>query len=184
MKQSLIVLICCLVTIAAHAQLQPTELDKSPLDLSYSPQSYPIAKFQGQKTGKPNARILYSRPQVKGRTIFGGEVKYGEVWRLGANESTEIEFFRDAMIGGKKVLKGRYTMYCIPAATSWTIIINKDLDSWGSFIYNAKLDVLRVSVPVQKNTEPVEAFTMYFDAQNDINILWDDVKVEVPVKFL
>ncbi len=173
-------LICCNLMFA---QTQPTDLDKSPMDMSYSPNAYPILKFQGKTTGTPNARLVYSRPQKKGRTIFGGEVKYNEVWRLGANENTEIEFFKDATFGGKKINKGRYTMFCLPNADNWTIIINKDNDNWGNFNYDEKKDILRVSVPVQKQTEPTENFTMYFDANNNLEILWDDVKVEVPVVF-
>lgn len=168
--------------LTVSAQMQPTELDKSPMDMCYSPNAYPIMKFQGKASGVPNARVIYSRPQKKGRVIFGNEVKYEEVWRLGANESTEIEFFKDATFGGKKVSKGRYTMYCIPTSDNWTLILNKDTDNWGNFNYDIKKDVIRTTVPVQK-TDPVENFTMYFDATNNLIIMWDDVKVSIPVSF-
>lgn len=170
----------CIITFA---QTQPTDLDKSPMDMSYSPNAYPILKFQGKATGIPNARLVYSRPQKKGRTIFGTEVKYNEVWRLGANENTEIEFYKDATFGGKKIAKGRYTMFCLPTADNWNIIINKDTDNWGNFNYDDKKDVLRTTVPVQKLNDAIENFTMYFDANNNLAILWDDVKVEIPVVF-
>lgn len=162
--------------------MPPAELDKSPMDMSYSPNGFPIMKFQGKATGTPNARVVYSRPQKRARDIFGGEVKYNEVWRLGANENTEIEFFKDASFGGKKILKGRYTMFCIPAAENWTIIINKDNDNWGNFNYDSKKDIYRITVPVQK-TDPVENFTMYFDDSNNLLITWDNIKVLVPVSF-
>ncbi|MES2777128.1 MAG: DUF2911 domain-containing protein [Bacteroidota bacterium] len=178
-----VVMAMMLAITMVKAQMQPTELDKSPMDISYSPNAFPIMKFQGKATGTPNARVMYSRPQKRGRTIFGGEVKYDEAWRLGANENTEIELFKDGTIGGKKIAKGRYSMFCIPTADSWTIIINKDLDNWGNFNYDSKKDLLRFSVPVQK-TDLVENFTIYFDISNNLLIMWDDVKVSIPMSFL
>jgi hypothetical protein len=136
--------------------------------------------MRGQVTDEPYARVLYSRPQKKGRVIFGGEVKYNEVWRLGANEATEMEFYKNAKINGKKIPKGKYTLFCIPSENKWSIIVNKDNHSWGSFIYNADKDVARIDVPVQRNNEMVEAFTMYFEGSNLV-IMWDEIKVNVPV---
>ncbi|HEX8461455.1 MAG TPA: DUF2911 domain-containing protein [Segetibacter sp.] len=160
-----------------------TDLDISPMDVSFYPSNYPMLKMKGQAVAaEPLARLLYSRPQKKGRTIFGEEIKYNEVWRLGANEATEIELFKNGTIGGKKILKGRYTLYCIPTETKWTIVINKDNYSWGSFTYKSQKDVARFDVPVQKVSEPTEALSMYFD-KNNLNILWDLIKVQVPVSF-
>jgi hypothetical protein len=152
------------------------------MDVSYYPANFPILKMRGQANGDPMARILYSRPQKKGRNIFGEEIKYGEVWRLGANEATEIELFRNATIGGKKVLKGRYTLYCVPTETKWTLVFNKDNYNWGSFGYKSEKDAVRVDVPVKKVDEATEALTMYFD-NNSLDILWDNLKAEVPVSF-
>lgn len=166
----------------AMAQPKPPDLDKSPMDVSYYPPNYPILKMQGKAAGEPSARIIYSRPQKKGREIFGQEVKYNEVWRFGANEATELELFKNAVIGGKKIPKGRYTLYCIPTETKWTIIVSKDNYNWGSFTYKNDKDVARIDVPVQKNNEMTEALTMYFDA-NNLEILWDNNKAEVPVSF-
>ena len=164
------------------AQSSPTDLDKSPMDISYYPANYPILKMRGQSKGDPYARIIYSRPQKKGREIFGQEVKYGEVWRLGANEATELELFKRASIGGKNVPRGRYALYCIPTPTTWTIIINKDNYNWGSFTYKSDKDVARIEVPVQKNNDITEALTIYFE-NNNLTILWDYIKVVVPISF-
>ncbi|GAC1437853.1 MAG: hypothetical protein NVSMB63_00360 [Sediminibacterium sp.] len=128
--------------------------------------------------------MIYSRPFKNGRTIFGGILKYNDLWRLGANESTEIEFFKNVKIRGKLVPKGRYTLYCIPTENKWTIIVNRDNYCWGSFAYDSKKDVLRTDIVVEKNTETVEAFTMYFEeTKNGANmiILWDDVKAIMPI---
>ena len=81
-------------------------VDKSPMDMSYYPANYPVLKIQDKMTEPLVARVVYSRPQKTGRTIYGGLVKYGEVWRLGANEATEIEFFKHVKIDGKKWPKG------------------------------------------------------------------------------
>ncbi|MDA3615584.1 DUF2911 domain-containing protein [Polluticaenibacter yanchengensis] len=175
---TIVALLLCLNVMA-----QGTEPDKSPLDVAYSPNNFPQSKINGKNTSKPNARVLYSRPQLKGRNIFGNEVAFGEIWRLGANEATEIELFKSSLFGGKKLAKGRYSMFCIPNATSWTIIINKDLDGWGAFNYNQANDVIRVAVPTKAEEVPAEYFTMYFDASNNLVIKWDSVSVSIPIKF-
>lgn len=168
------------------AQNKPTDVDKSPMDVSYLPQNYPLIKLNGKAKDQPIARLLYSRPQKNGRVIFGGIVKYGEMWRLGANEATEIEFFKTVKIGGKSIAKGKYTLYCIPTADKWTLIINKDNFSWGNFNYNEKKDVVRVDCTVEKNTETVESFTAYFDeikTVTNLTFMWDDVKVLLPISY-
>ncbi len=96
------------------AQQKPTDLDKSPMDMSYWPANYPILKMSGKAKDVPVARVIYGRPLKNGRDIFGGIIKYNELWRLGANEASEIEFFKNVKIDGKAIPKGRYTLYCIP----------------------------------------------------------------------
>ncbi len=182
MKKLFFLLAFTLTVQLVMAQQKATELDKSPMDVCYFPPNYPLLKMREQASGEPLARILYSRPQKKGRTIFGEEVKYNEVWRLGANEATEIEFFKNATVGGKKVPKGRYTMFCIPTEKKWTLIFNKDNYTWGSFNYKSDKDVTRVDAPVQQTNDAVEALTMYFD-NNNLSILWDTAKVQLPVSF-
>jgi hypothetical protein len=159
-------------------------LDKSPMDMSYFPTDYPILKTQNKATTSPVARVVYSRPQKDNRTIFGELVEYNKVWRLGANEATEIEFFKDVTIAGKKVAKGRYTLYAIPAQDKWTIILNKDTDTWGAFVYDEKKDVLRTDVPVQLLASPVDAFSMSFNKTDNgmtLFIAWDNVSVNLPI---
>ena len=160
------------------------EVDKSPLDVSYYPNNYPVLKIQNKATEPMVARVLYSRPQKQGRKIFGELVEYGKVWRLGANEATEIEFYKDVKIGGKKVQKGRYTLYAIVNESTWTIIINKDTDTWGAFKYDSKKDLLRTDVAVQKTEEVVESMSMWFDKTPTgiaLNISWEQVKVSLPI---
>lgn len=187
MKKTLALLIllnCFFAGLFAQSALPP--VDKSPMDMSYYPANYPVLKIQDKVTESLAARVVYSRPQKAGRQIYGGLVKYGEIWRLGANEATEIEFFKNVRIGGKKVSKGRYTLYAIANESSWTIIVNKDTDTWGSFKYNAKKDVVRTDVPIQKNDTPIESLAMGFEKTTlgcNLVIGWDNIRVAVPISF-
>ena len=152
--------------------------------MSYYPVNYPVLKIQDKVTEALAARVVYSRPKKEGRPIFGGLVEYGKVWRLGANEATEIEFFQKVNIAGKKISKGRYTLYAIVNENSWTFIINKETDTWGSFKYSAEKDVVRADVPVEKITDTVESLVMVFEKSgSNINLVvaWENVKVALPI---
>ncbi|MEP7109020.1 MAG: DUF2911 domain-containing protein [Ferruginibacter sp.] len=174
---------CC---FALQAQIKLPPVDKSPMDMSYYPNGYPVLKIQDKVTEPLVARVIFSRPQKNGRTIFGELLEYGKVWRLGANEATEIEFFQNVKIGSTRIKKGRYTMYCIPNAEKWTIIINKETDTWGSFKYDESKDIVRIDVPVQKQSDVLEAFVMVFDKNPTgagLIIAWDNFKVILPISF-
>lgn len=172
------------ICLLAQTTLPP--LDKSPMDMSYYPTNYPVLKIS-DKIAEPLAvRVVYSRPQKAGRGIFGGLVKYGEVWRMGANEATEIEFFKNARLGGKKINKGRYTLYAIVNENTWTIIVNKDTDTWGSFKYDVGKDIVRKEVTIQKTDTVVESLAMVFEkSTNGYNLIiaWDKVKATLPFTF-
>ena len=181
-----IIIAACLF-IAGYAQTDTTSLpamDKSPMDMSYYPVNYPVLKISEKTTEPPAARIIYGRPQKNGRLIFGDLVEYGQVWRLGANEATEIELYKDVVIDSKKIKKGRYTLYAIPNKNTWIIIINKDTDTWGAFKYNTKNDILRVAVPVKSINNAVETLSMTFAKINsgfNLIIAWDTVEVLLPI---
>jgi hypothetical protein len=173
-------------SIKTAPALKMPQVDKSPMDMAYYPANYPVLRIQDKANEPLVARVIYSRPQKEGRTIFGGLVQYGEVWRFGANEATEIELYRDVKINNKKLPKGRYTLYAIPTEKDWTVIFNKDTDIWGAFKYDEKKDVLRVSVPVQKMSEPIDMFSIAFTKVSsgaDMMIAWDDAFVTLPFRF-
>jgi|SRR5450432_1912005 Protein of unknown function (DUF2911) len=179
---SVILMTGCLIFVKAQSRFPL--LDKSPMDMSYYPANYPILRIQDKVTEPLLARLIYSRPQRNGRNVFGELLEYNKVWRLGANEATEIEFFQDVMINGKVIAKGKYTMYAIPAEEKWTMILNKETDIWGAFKYESDKDVVRMDVPVQKQTEPLEAFTMFFEkapAGFVLTAAWDNALVSLPV---
>jgi hypothetical protein len=167
-----------------NAQSPPTTPDNSPLDISYYPVDYPVLKIEDKMSEPLIARVVYSRPQKRGRKLFGDLVSYGEVWRLGANEATEIEFFQDIKIDGKPVKKGRYTLYALVNEDKWTLILNKETDTWGAFRYDTSKDVLRTTVPVEKKSDITEAFSILFRKAGkgaDLIISWDDVLVRLPI---
>ena len=172
------------ITLSLQAQSKYNSIDKSPMDASYYPVNYPILKIQDKATETLVARVIYSRPQKSGRTVFGELVEYGKVWRMGANEATEIDFYKDVKIKGKKVKKGRYTLYALVNTDRWTIIVNSETDTWGAFKYDSKKDIARVDVPVTRNSEQVEALAIQFEKDGtgfNLVVAWDDVLVKMPI---
>jgi hypothetical protein len=132
-------------------------------------------------------KITYSQPHKRERLIFGELVPYGQVWRTGANESTEITVTKDILINNTVLKAGTYSIFSIPEKDSWTIIINSDLGLWGSYNYNSKMDVLRFTVASQVMQGAVyEPFTILIDQKNDKAVIifaWDTVQVRIPIQF-
>jgi hypothetical protein len=186
MKKLLLLTFSLVTVVFVNAQQNGSRLpplDKSPMDMVYYPVNYPILKIQDKATQPLISRIIYSRPQKGNRTVFGELVEYGQVWRLGANEATEIEFFQNVRIANKSIPKGKYTIFAIVNPEKWTLILNKETDVWGAFKYDDKKDVVRTTVPVQKLTESADAFTIFFEkVASGVNIVfaWDDAKVTLP----
>ena len=152
-------------------------LDKSPLDMVNFPAS---SQVQDKAV-----RVLYSRPQLKNRDLKT-LIPNGKLWRTGANESSEITFFKDVEIGSKTVPSGRYTLYTIPYETTWTIIINKKVNTWGAYAYDSSQDLLRVNVPVEYSDEKLEAFSITIkgkDSSAFLHMGWDNLRVKLPMEF-
>lgn len=135
--------------------------------------------------GQSFMRVIYSRPQRNGRDIFGDLVPFGKVWRTGANEATEITFYKDVSFGGQKIEAGTYSFFTIPGKEEWTLILNKDINQWGAYRYDEKKDVARVKVKAKKTAANVETFSITSrEVENGYHLLlgWDDIYVEVPVQ--
>ncbi|EDM36380.1 hypothetical protein PBAL39_11767 [Pedobacter sp. BAL39] len=181
MRRLALIALFGLFTLVAEAQeLKLPAVDASPADIVY----YPLNAAKVKDGSMPLLRVIYSRPTRKGRDIFGILEQYGKVWRAGANENTEIKFFKTALIGGKKIKAGSYSLFAIPGQEEWTIIINKQTDRWGAFTYDQSKDVVRVKVPVKSVKEPVETLSMTFRTEPkgvNLVIAWDKVWVELPV---
>jgi hypothetical protein len=138
-----------------------------------------------QQVGLTDIKILYGRPGVKGRAIWGKLVPYDAVWRAGANEATKITFSTDVLIEGKKLKKGSYSFFSIPGKKEWTIIFNKVADQWGAFEYNESQDALRVKVKTEKgNWQEWLAYTItkVTDTSAVIRLEWEKLKVPFKVE--
>ncbi|WP_025742687.1 DUF2911 domain-containing protein [Aquimarina pacifica] len=174
MKKSLILIAVLILGVLSTVNAQKfAKLQKSPTDISYA---------KVDKNAKPTIKVIYSRPQKKGRKIFGELVSYDKVWRTGADEATEVKFFKDVTMGDKTIKAGTYSLFTIPGEKEWTIIINSDLDSWGAYTYDKSMDVARIKVPVASGNE-VEAFSIGFkkvDKGYHMIMAWDTVRTEVP----
>ena len=131
-------------------------------------------------------KITYSQPQKKKRKIFGELVPYGKVWRTGANEATELTTTKDILLNEVLLKAGTYSLFTIPERDKWTIIINSDVGQWGSYNYNPSKDLWRFDVPTQTTDKIFEAFTINVEHRNevaDLLLMWDNVKVSIPIKF-
>ena len=160
-------------------------VDLSPMDMSYFPVDYPKLKMTKSITTCPLARVVYSRPHLQRRNLFPDILKHGEPWRLGANEATELQLFVNARIQDKQVRAGRYSMYCIPQAEHWTIIINSNIDTWGLQPDSTK-DIARFDVPVKKLPWRLEYFSMVFEKSAtgaELLMAWDDIETRLPISF-
>ena len=180
-----------LISLVAQTTNLPP-VDNSPMDMSYFPDDYPKQKMITPDIANPVVRVIYSRPQKNKRIIFADTSvtqnviqHYGSDWRLGANEATEIEFFKPVIINEKTITPGRYIMYCIPYADKWKIILNSNLYSWGLHLDKTK-DVANVELPVLNNSAEIEYFTIVFQKANygcDLVMAWGNIKAQLPISF-
>ena len=149
------------------------------------PAASPRQKVE-QQFSMSKITVDYGRPGVKGRKIFGDLVPFGKVWRLGANSSTKITFEQSVNFGGKSVSAGTYGLFVIPTEKEWKVILNKDSQQWGAYTFDEKLNVVDVTVPVQKLAEKQEWFEIELNPVDDnaVNLVmkWDFTKVELPLK--
>jgi hypothetical protein len=136
--------------------------------------------YKGTKTGE-TAKVIYSRPQLKGRRL-NKLAPNGKMWRLGANEATQITFANNVMFGGKSVKAGTYAMFAIPGKSEWTIILNKDLNVWGNYAYKEGQDVVRVKAKVSSSMAPIEAFSIAFDKDMNLYLGWEYTVVKIEIK--
>lgn len=131
-----------------------------------------------QQFGLGTITLTYSRPNVKGRKIFGYVEPYNQVWRTGANAATVIRFSDDVSIEGHPVPAGEYGLFSIPGEKEWTIILSKKPQQWGAYSYSAADDFLRFTVRPVKLPRPVETFTLAFEnmfpANGELHLLWEN----------
>ena len=171
----MVLVMCAIFTFEGQAQ-GFTSLDKTPHDISY---------FRETRATPPLVKVLYGRPSKNNQEIFGNAVPYGEIWRTGHNEATEIKFYKDVNFGGKTVSAGTYVLLSIPGENEWEVILSSNTDVWGAFQYDPSFDVAKITVPVSK-AESLETFSISFKKKNNtVEMLlgWDSTRVKVPLSF-
>lgn len=148
----------------------------------------------GQGSGQPKSphetvstdsiSVTYGRPYKNGRTIFGGLEKFGNIWRLGADQATTITFSKDVRFAGQEVPAGTYTLFAIPYENEWTLILNSQLGQWGAYTYlkHKDKDILQVNVPVTLLDNEVEQLTIRFPQPTSMVIEWDKTQLTIPVE--
>ncbi len=174
LKNTIALLLLLFVMPLIHGQEFPI-LDTSPLDIT-------IARNTDMS---PIVRVIYSRPQKRNRTIFGDLVPFGEVWRTGANEATELEVYEPLLLENHLLTPGTYTLYTIPGKTEWTVIINCETNAWGAFSYDETMDLIRIQVESSRAAAVIESLSMAFKPNSDgvsLMIGWDDRFIEVPFR--
>lgn len=174
--------VCILCVMAACGKNKPSEPREPESPIRKSPIAIASIKYQ-----QAYIKVVYGQPYRNGRIIFGEWEKYGEVWRTGANEATEITITRPVLMNTHTVDAGTYALFTIPNEESWTIILSTQLGLWGAFEYDPAFDYLRFEVPVTKLDEPVEVFTIFFtdtyENTTTLTMEWDRVRVEIPIRF-
>ncbi len=145
-----------------------------------SPPAQAQCKFSNGKT----LTIDYSSPRAKGRKIFGDLVPYGEVWRTGANEATTFVTTANLSVGGKDVPAGSYTIFTVPNADKWTLIVNKKTGEWGIPYKYEGDELARVDMKVSSTPSPVENFTIALASMGGscaLNISWENTQASVNI---
>ncbi len=148
-----------------------------------TPAQSPVQTIK-QDFGISSIELVYSRPGIKGRKVFGDLVPWNKVWRTGANSATRIKFNDDVTFGGKALKAGEYAIYTVPNENEWEIIINKGAANWGTE-YKQEDDVFRVKVKPLKLDQSLETFTMQFanvkPTSTELHIMWDKTAIAVPI---
>lgn len=146
-----------------------------------SPAASATCDLGGGKTIKTD----YSSPRMKGRKIYGDLVPFGEVWRTGANDATTFVASADVVVGGKSVPAGSYTIFTVPAADKWTLIINKKTGEWGIPYKYESDELVRVDMKISKLLSPVEDFTIAYDKSGSgctLRMDWETTRASVDIK--
>lgn len=189
MKKLLICVTLCLSFLCVDAQTDSKwpPLDSSPMDAATYPRAAAWRNYMGDELRdvQPKAKVLYSRPQKKGRTIFGELVPYGKEWRLGANESTTITFYQDVDIDGTTLSRGTYSVFVTPTENTWTFVFSTQTGIWGGENRDKTSDVVSVTVPTEQVSQDREALTMTFQMVDDYHfnyvVQWGTVRATLEI---
>jgi len=163
------------INFDVQAQKFP-KMDVSPMDAAAYPSNW--------RNADKMVKVIYSRPQLKGRSL-DKLAPEGKVWRTGANEAPEITFYSDVTFGDEEVSAGTYSLFTIPNGENWTVILSNQKNIWGSYFYNQEEDMVRITANVSTSEEPIEAFSIMFDGEEEDNTTmllgWGNTVISVPV---
>jgi hypothetical protein len=176
MKNVAILIALCVLALGVFAGVHAAQEKK--------PRPSPAASASCDLGGGITLTVNYSSPRAKGRTIFGGLVPYGEVWRAGANEATTFVTNADLTVGGKVVPAGSYTIFTIPNKEKWTLIISKKTGEWGVPYPGADSDFARVDMTLSSLPATVENFTISFDKSASgctMNLDWEATRASIVI---
>jgi hypothetical protein len=168
MQKRIALLVFAILTFSLFASAQASPPDSATCDLG------------GGKTIKTD----YSSPRLKGRKMVGGQDPYGKVWRNGANEATTFVTSSDVVVGGKAVPAGSYTLFVLPTAEKWTLIINKKTGEWGIPYKYESDELARIDMKMSKAPSPVENFTIAYDKTSagcTLREEWDTTRATIDI---
>jgi hypothetical protein len=152
--------------------------------VSCQAQASPPAKADCKFSDGKTVHIDYSSPRMRGRKIFGDLVPYGEPWRVGANEATTFVINADVNVGGKAVPAGSYTLFALPTADAWSLIVSKQTGEWGIPYPGDQYDLTRAPMKVSKLPSPLENFTISFDQSGSVCTLhldWETTRASIAI---
>jgi hypothetical protein len=180
MKKSLLISTLCFWALTIFAQQPTPKVDVK------KPTPSPEAAFT-QQFGDSEIQVQYARPLARGRKIFGGLIPFDSLWRTGAGECTTLKTKEDVIIGSKKIGAGKYSLFTIPSANEWTVILNSDVSMHGTNGYDAQKDVHRFTVKPIKTGRFYESFTIEINdftpqGSASLNILWENTMVQIPLQ--
>lgn len=149
-------------------------VDQNPHDIVY---------YRSGLEEAPQIKVIYGRPNAKGKKVFGTQVPFGEIWKTGSNESTEVKFYCDVMFGNKFVKAGKYSLYAIPNKNYWIIILNGKTDTYGAHFYDPKYNIASIEVPAIKG-QRLENFSIGFSSKSygtHMVLAWAETRVKIPL---
>jgi hypothetical protein len=180
-KSRLLLIVAALIALTTISVAQSDGMQSDGKKPPQSPPGQATLTFADGNT----VTIDYSRPSMRNRKIFGGLVPYDQVWRTGANAATSLKTSVDLNIGGTTVPKGSYTIYTLPGASSWQLIINKQTGQWGTE-YSQGQDLARIPLKVAQRSSGLELFTTSFDKTGGtsatLKLEWENTIASVDVK--
>ncbi len=141
-----------------------------------------------KEANQPQIRLVYSRPQMNGREIFGELIPYGTLWRLGANETNEVTFFQDVMIGDTEIEAGTYGLFANIEEDSWEFILHESVQSWGQANFDEDSIVATYRAETEEAPETLEALSMTLvdagDGTVHLAVGWEDTMARMPIKVM